>query len=122
MSLFTVNTTQQHNTSPVTVAGDFLGAIFWGTTTMANEYTVSVDDSRFLTQRERVGGLFVAATVEWRDDMPYATATTIESVGVSDEAPRARDVEHALAEIEAKALRAREVSDAFVAMLLGSEN
>ena len=75
------------------------------------EYTVSVDDSRFSTHYERVGGLSVCANVEWRDDMPYATATTIESVGVSDEAPRARDVEHALAEIEAMAYRWRRADE-----------
>ena len=76
-----------------------------------DEYTVSVDDSRFLAQRERVGGLSVWAIVEWRDDMPYATATTIQSVGVSDEAPRARDTEHALSEIEAIAYRERRAAE-----------
>ena len=74
---------------------------------MSKEYSISVDDSRFLTRRERVGGLSVWAIVEWRDDMPYATATTIESVGVSDEAPRAMDIELALSKIEMMAYRER---------------
>ena len=72
------------------------------------EYVVSVDDTRFLTARERAGGLTVRATVKWQDNMPYATASTIDSVGVSDESPRPDDVEHALMLIEDLATDERE--------------
>jgi hypothetical protein len=76
------------------------------------EYVVSVDDRRFLTGRERAGGLTVWATVQWQDDMPYATASTIDSVGVSDESPRPDDVEHALMLIEELARSERELAEA----------
>jgi hypothetical protein len=75
------------------------------------EYVVSVDDTRFLTDRERAGGLTVRATVQWHDDMPYATATTVGSVGVSDESPRSDDVEHALMLIEDLATDDRELAE-----------
>ena len=76
------------------------------------EYAVAVDDTRFLTARERVGGLTVWATVQWHDDMPYATANTIDSVGVIDESPRCDDVEHALMLIEELATYDRELTEA----------
>ncbi len=72
------------------------------------EYAVLVDDTRFVTARERAGGLTVRATVQWHDDMPYATASTIDSVGVSDESPRPDDVAHALMLIEDLATDDRE--------------
>lgn len=85
----------------------------------AVEYTSRVDDHRFpFGHQHRASGLSVAATVEWRDGMPYATMT--EAVGMPDGPPLQSDIDAALADIEAQAYagcRIRFSADCSVSMV-----
>ncbi len=70
---------------------------------MNTEYTTRVDDHRFpFGHRHRASGLFVAAEVEWIDDMPYATATEVS--GQIDGPALQSDIDEALADIELQAI------------------
>lgn len=86
---------------------------------MNNEYTTRVDDHRFpLGHQHRASGLSVAATVEWRDGMPYATTT--EANGMIDGPALQSDIDAGLADIEAQAYagcRIRFSADGSVSMV-----
>jgi hypothetical protein len=86
---------------------------------MNNEYTTRVDDHRFpLGHQHRASGLFVAATVEWRDGMPYATMTAAH--GMMDGPALQSDIDAGLQNIEAQAYagcRIRFSADGAVSMV-----
>lgn len=69
---------------------------------MTTEYSTRVDDHRLpFGHQHRASGLSVAATVEWREGMPYATVT--EATGMPDGPALQSDIDAALQDIEAQA-------------------